>query len=104
MVARRFNAWNDIRRVSRRRVATLEPSSPHVALVVLNAVLFQELSVLVLKRPRPMMLALVRDIVDQLRQLRPAHRECSVAVLPTETSQVRKCAMNPFALCAFEQT
>jgi hypothetical protein len=103
MVAGRFNARNGITQVARRRVATLETSAPHVALVVFDTVLFQELSVLVLKSARPMVLALVRDILDDLGQLRPAHRECPVAVLPTEMSQVRKCVMNPFARPALEQ-
>ena len=103
MVAGRFNARIGVQQASWRRVATLEPSSPDVALVIFDTVLFKELPILFLKWARLMMLALVRDIMDELGQLGSAHRECSVTVLPTEMTQVRKRVMNPFARSPLEE-
>ena len=48
-----------------------------------------------LKSSRPMMFYLMVDVTDRFWQLRNAHPECLVSLLPTEVLQFPEGLMNP---------
>src|ERR1700675_2111086 len=60
-------------------------SSPHVARVVFDAMLFQECNEFRLEIPLLMMIRLARDIRQRGLNLRPTDRKCPIAFLPSET-------------------
>ena len=59
---------------------------PDVPFVIRNLILLEERHKLLLKRPRPMMLFLVRDMPTDRRHIRFAHAERPIPGLPGETS------------------
>lgn len=69
---------------------------PKILFLVLDFVSAQQRNELVLKRRRFVVLALALDVVDHSGDVGLADREGSVAVLPSEGSQARKCVVNPF--------
>ena len=68
---------------------------PEIFFVELYVVRFEKRQILLLKSSSPMMFGLMVDITDRFWQLRNAHTECTVPLLPTEVSQFPEGLMNP---------
>lgn len=87
-------------------LSPLSPTSsliPKILFLVLNFVTAEQRDEFVLKRCCLVVLALVLDVVDHIGDVRLADRERSVAVLPGEGLQARKCVVNPFGRTAFDE-
>jgi len=71
-----------------RRAECPDHLVPHVTFVEFDAVFGEEGAVLLLKRPRPMMLFLRIDVRAERIEIGGADGECSVTALPRECFEV----------------
>ena len=70
-------------------------SIPQIPLVILDTVLLQKRTQLILKRHLPVMPLLTVDIRTQRTQIRRPNGECSVPALPRESPQCRRFRFEP---------
>lgn len=95
MVAGGFNLRFETNRLS--------CSALQVTLVIFDAMSIKEGAEFFLKCSGVVVCPLVFDVFENLRQIRLAHGKCTVAVLPSASTECGESVMNPFRGTAFEQ-
>ena len=95
-------ARHSLRAFTRDCVPSIPNSIPNIPLVPRDAVPLQQQTKLILIRPCPVMLLLIRDVCPHLTDIGLADGECAVTVLPVKLGKRRPFLFDPFGLAALQ--